>query len=330
MTRNIATGDSSGYNFSSAKLDRSLYYKAVGINQSDLEVECEDRVFWEWWHEFRETPEAQVQLSVEILAMEMPPHEYHWDQPIDADPAKTSAARDTNLKNGMTSYHTEFAAMGLDAETEHRKLANELGIEYEDLQEQLRMYLNNGVVVPLKTKSSTVPGSESIPSVESAPVQDTALNGAQIRDGLLAIIDKVVLGQLPIDAARAIVRISFPSIPQPLVDAALLPLNGFKPTQLVDGVPVESVSNETRMQETTDVTQENKPTPGVFVGTKRRDFTNNLKQIQQVINALIDGSASEALTRISLERLGLSSAAIQALIDDASDGKIDDSAEVME
>lgn len=62
-------------------------------------------------------------------------------------------------------------------------------------------------------------------------------------------------------------------------------------------------------------------TAGAFVGTKRRDFSNNQKATADVLNSMIDGT-SEVMTKASLLRLGWSDADAQSLIDDARDGAI--------
>ena len=61
---------------------------------------------------------------------------------------------------------------------------------------------------------------------------------------------------------------------------------------------------------------------GAFVGTKRRDFTNNQKATADVLQSFIDGT-SEVIARQSLIRLGWSDEAADALLDDARDGSID-------
>lgn len=61
---------------------------------------------------------------------------------------------------------------------------------------------------------------------------------------------------------------------------------------------------------------------GAFVGTNRRDFTNNQKQTREVLEGFMDG-ASETFTKSSLMRLGWSEGDAISLIEDAKDGVID-------
>lgn len=60
---------------------------------------------------------------------------------------------------------------------------------------------------------------------------------------------------------------------------------------------------------------------GAFVDTKRRDFTNNLKAIEDVTKALQNGG-SRTMAEISYERLGLTPTQIEKLIAEASDGVV--------
>lgn len=68
--------------------------------------------------------------------------------------------------------------------------------------------------------AETVTGAE--------PVQNTALNGAQVT-ALQGIITAVALGQLPIDTARNMILAAFPGISETLVDSMLTPLANFEP-----------------------------------------------------------------------------------------------------
>ena len=56
----------------------------------------------------------------------------------------------------------------------------------------------------------------------------------------------------------------------------------------------------------------------------RRQFQNNRKAIDDVLNELISGAISEAKARVFLNDIGLSEAQVAALIKDASDGTLDE------
>jgi len=307
MTRNIATGDSSSYNFSSAKLDGRLYYKAIGIDQYDLELECVDEVFDAFWIEYRDLADG---LPADVVALDRIPHECHWDQPVDVDPEKTANAREKSLKTGMTSFQTEYAALGLDAETEMRKQAQICGLEYEDYV--ARVVFNLLPAVP----EDATPEAAATPATA---VQDTALNGAQSAS-LLAIVVAVAAGTMPLETARGMIASSFPFLLPEQIDAIIKPLATFKATALPDGSPVLAPGTEDPSATATAATPA--ASAGAFVGTNRRDFSNNMKATNDVLKAFMAGT-SEVLTRAALVRLGWSAEDAQGLIDDARDGRID-------
>lgn len=214
MSRNIATGDSSGYNFSSARLDRSLYYKAVGIDQADLEVECVDVVFDAWWEEYRHLDETQDKLPREVLELESVPHESHWDQPVDTDPQGTAAARKINLETGMTSFQTEYAAIGLDAETELRKQAQILNLPYEVYISRVTDQLFASSAGSVSTHNSTSGAPVDTPAGTPAPSAG-AFAGVRKRDfsnnmkQTLEVLDAFVNGASEVLTRASLVRLGW-------------------------------------------------------------------------------------------------------------------------
>jgi capsid protein len=68
---------------------------------------------------------------------------------------------------------------------------------------------------------------------ETATVQDTALNGAQV-EALIGLVEKVVLGQLSFESARAIAEAAFPAVDPALIDKIFNGAKSFKPTPPAD------------------------------------------------------------------------------------------------
>jgi len=62
---------------------------------------------------------------------------------------------------------------------------------------------------------------------------------------------------------------------------------------------------------------------GEYTNLSQRDFNNNQRRIQKAMQSLIDGSQTEAMVRVTLQSIGLAPERIDALIQDAADGKID-------
>jgi phage gp29-like protein len=78
---------------------------------------------------------------------------------------------------------------------------------------------------PAEGEEPLEPGA---PPADGAVVQDTALNGAQVT-ALQGIVQSVADGALPETAARALIRASFPNVPEDTVNAMLAGLEAFEP-----------------------------------------------------------------------------------------------------
>lgn len=125
MPYNVAAGNSSGYNYASGRLDWQAFFKALRVDQEDMESNILDRLFAAWYKEFR--------LSRQ-LPPDIPPHSWYWDGNEHVDPAKEANAQSTRLASCTTSLAAEYARQGKDWEDElhqiarERKLARELGV----------------------------------------------------------------------------------------------------------------------------------------------------------------------------------------------------------
>jgi len=117
MPRNIATADSSGYNYASGRLDHQTYDMAIEVEQSDAEIEILDPLFGAWWKE--ETLSTGTREDI-------PPHMYLWTDRPHADPVKEANASATKLASNLTNYAIEYAKNGHDWKTQLKQRAEEL------------------------------------------------------------------------------------------------------------------------------------------------------------------------------------------------------------
>lgn len=137
MPFNVAAGNSSGYNYSSGRLDHQVYFKAIGITQTECEDMVLDRLFRAWYAEARLCVDDQGQPLVPDISLTNRPWEWAWDPAEDLDPVKTAQARQTDLKSGALSIKRMYGQMGLDWEQEQLDQAECLGITVEQLRELL-------------------------------------------------------------------------------------------------------------------------------------------------------------------------------------------------
>jgi capsid protein len=129
MPRNIALGDSSGYNYSSGRLDHQIYFKSIAITQAQCEEVVLDKLFKEWYRE------AVLIGICKPIDLRLRQWSWAWDPAEDIDPSKSATARMTALQSGQLSFPRMYAEMGLDAQTELSQQATFLGITVPKLQE---------------------------------------------------------------------------------------------------------------------------------------------------------------------------------------------------
>ena len=124
MPYNIAACNSSGYNYSSGRLDHQTYYKSIRVDQAHLEAVVLDRILDAWMAE-------AVKVYPELAAVQDWPHQWFWDGHEHVDPQKEAAAQAQRLTSNTTTLATEYARAGKDWETELRQRAKEVALMKE-------------------------------------------------------------------------------------------------------------------------------------------------------------------------------------------------------
>jgi len=87
MPYNIAAGNSSGYNYSSGRLDHQTYYKAIRVDQAYLETRVLDRILLAWLMEYG------LVFGLPYVASR-PSHTWFWDGMEHVDPSKEAKAQE--------------------------------------------------------------------------------------------------------------------------------------------------------------------------------------------------------------------------------------------
>ena len=124
MPYNIAAGNSSGYNYSSGRLDHQTYYKSIRVEQSDLEDEVLDHLFSAWLQE-AVLIEGFLPQSLRMRDVH-PAHQWMWDGAEHVDPVKEANAQQIRLISNTTTLAAEFARQGKDWEKELTQRAREV------------------------------------------------------------------------------------------------------------------------------------------------------------------------------------------------------------
>lgn len=119
---NVVTGNSSGYNFSSGRLDHLPYHRGLAIERNDMRMIVLDPIFRDGWY-----PEA---VLVGQVPRGLPPiaewkWSWHWDGFDSIDQNKDATADDTRIRNGTQTYSETFAAYGQDWQEQFDQIARE-------------------------------------------------------------------------------------------------------------------------------------------------------------------------------------------------------------
>ncbi len=128
MPFNVASGNSSGYNYASGRLDHQTYFKAIRVEQAHIECALLDRVLAAW---LDEAVLISGLLPDGLGPIAEWPHQWFWDGHEHVDPQKEADAQATRLANHTTTLADEYAKRGQDWETQLRQRAKELALMNE-------------------------------------------------------------------------------------------------------------------------------------------------------------------------------------------------------
>jgi lambda family phage portal protein len=126
MPFNKVAGDSSGYNYSSGRLDHQEYYKAITVRQSRCTHWVLEPIFKAWLVEMSLATDILEGGPLDVVGWK---HRWFWDGHGHVDPEKEANAQETRLRNNTTTLAEESAKEGLDWETRLRQRAKEISLE---------------------------------------------------------------------------------------------------------------------------------------------------------------------------------------------------------
>lgn len=123
MPTNKARGDSSGYNYSSARLDHQIYYHAIDCERVDWESECLDRIFG-WWLD--EALLASPRDFVGLGSVEEIPHCWTWKPAVSVNPLQDAMTAIRLIEAGLMTKRQYLMQNGIDPEAHEAALALEM------------------------------------------------------------------------------------------------------------------------------------------------------------------------------------------------------------
>jgi lambda family phage portal protein len=163
--RNVSTGTSAEYNYSSGRLDFLPYQRAIKIRRERFERELLDRVFRRWLYE--------ALLIPDYLPVNLPPVEewewrWHWDGFESIDPVKDATAQQIKKAAGLTTDACELAKEGIDWRDHYAQLAREKALRLQLGLEPI------AVSTPATLASDDTEDDEDDAAEQDTAEQDTA------------------------------------------------------------------------------------------------------------------------------------------------------------
>ena len=118
MPSNKARGDSSAYNYSSARLDHQIYYHAIDIERHEWENRCLDRIFSWWLDEALLVPGYLPPIDT----MDDIPHDWTWPPVKSANPVDDANAAISMLNAGLLTEEDYLAEQNKDIDIHYQQL----------------------------------------------------------------------------------------------------------------------------------------------------------------------------------------------------------------
>lgn len=190
MPSNKARADSSGYNYSSGRLDHQTYYEAIDVERSQWEIQCLDRIF-SWWLD-----EALMLTGYlpGFNSMYEVDHEWRWNPAKHVDPTKEIDAAVTAIEAGLLSEEQYLLQQNIDPEKHFAAL------ERQAIRRQRLASLGMPIgttAAPGATPAASAPGAQPAGAIEAdegtpAPTGEFAdLSRRQLQRNMAAIDDAI-------------------------------------------------------------------------------------------------------------------------------------------
>lgn len=146
---NIVSGNSSGYNFSSGRLDHLPYQRAIAIEREEVRTIVLDPVFAAWAKEAVMEPDYLPGLP----DFEEWSWTWNWDGFDSIDPVKDAQADDLRLKNGTLTFKEVFAYYGQDDQE-----------QLDQLELEVKEFKRRGLVHPLDSAAMAAKNAPAQPA----------------------------------------------------------------------------------------------------------------------------------------------------------------------
>jgi lambda family phage portal protein len=188
LPANLARGNSSDYNFSSAQLDH-LFFGTRTVNQRRLFIErILNRIYRAW------RAEAILTGSIPAEAAGLK-HSWHLDPVKPENPESQANADETNLRSGVKDLALIHGEHGRDSRESLVRAARTLGVTVPEYQELLRQSLFAAGIKAAQAGAVGGTPSERPATPDNRPTRATAAQtGERLSDEDRRLIDRTLSG----------------------------------------------------------------------------------------------------------------------------------------
>lgn len=131
MPLNLALCDSSGYNYSSSRMDHQTYYRTIELDRKRIHVQVLIRVIGDFLRE------AELILALARGTLSRAPRcEVHWPRPVSVDPQKDSASMREAIESCQMSVPAALKKAGAGGNVV-RENAEFFGISEDEMRQAL-------------------------------------------------------------------------------------------------------------------------------------------------------------------------------------------------
>ncbi len=150
---NIATGNSSSYNYASGRLDHQVWDLAIDIERDDVETIILQKIFEAWLREFLSAKSGIAPTDIDLSLYSW---RWYWPPREHVDPEKNARAKQVLWEMGIIADEDIWLEEGLHPTEQEDKLARQL-----DRRRRLELPLPGGQNFAAPTPAEPLPASDA-------------------------------------------------------------------------------------------------------------------------------------------------------------------------
>ena len=163
MPLNIATANSTQYNYASGRLDWQVFFRNIASTQKWIARNVCNRILEYWLAEAQLIPGYLPKIRSGELVIDETTVSWYWPGAEHVDPQKEAKAQEIRLSIGATTYAAEYARQGKDWE-----------LEFEQLQREQQKIAELGIKVGKSGAQQNEPAEKEDEEKNPEPDEDQA------------------------------------------------------------------------------------------------------------------------------------------------------------